>query len=56
MKNSDFDKRPERIKGTVIGAGIGIIIGAFVANPGVGMILGAAIGSALGPLLVRIFK
>ena len=56
MKNQqkhNNDNSAEGAKGVALGAGIGIIVGSVLANPGVGMVIGAALGLVLGPALAR---
>ncbi len=56
QKESDIDSGADRNKGIALGAGLGIIVGAALSNPGFGLVLGAALGLILGPALVRKFK
>ena len=50
------DKGVERPKGVALGAGIGMIVGSVLVNPGVGMVIGAALGLIFGPALARKFQ
>lgn len=43
-------------RGIALGAGVGIILGAGLGNPGFGLVLGAALGLVAGPSVVRMLK
>ena len=42
--------------GLTVGAGMGIVFGGAIGNPGVGMILGAGVGVVFGDALLRAGK
>ena len=39
----------KKTKNIVVGAGIGIVVGAIVGSAGFGLVLGAAVGAFAGP-------
>jgi hypothetical protein len=50
LNSPDRNGRPRRgtRKGIVMGAGVGMIFGAALGDPGVGLVLGAGLGLVVG--------